>query len=279
MRRNEPDSGPSYGAYGLRVVGITDSALLPVPFSWPPLTIQHEKGATDGFRLDVGQREAHLANPEDGTLDLYRDGMIAKYRSPAERPSADVVHPFLVPAAAISSAWLGREPLHAGAVVLDGSAVLLFGDRESGKSSTLAWLSLCRGLDVLADDLSVLDDGEVYAGPRGIDLRPASVAYLSASGFPVVRRGERHRVTLAHGALSAPVRAVVALEWSDSPGIELVPARQRLSLIAAQRMVAVLEASPSELLELATRPCYRLRRPRQLDSLPEVADLLGGIAG
>ncbi|MFN2506155.1 MAG: hypothetical protein ABR540_18390 [Acidimicrobiales bacterium] len=88
-------------------------------------------------------------------------------------PVGDVtlLHPFLSPVAAIWARWQGWPALHGGAFVLDGGAWAILGERGSGKSSTLAWLA-AQGLGIVADDLLVVNEGNVAAGPRCIDLRP-----------------------------------------------------------------------------------------------------------
>jgi hypothetical protein len=49
--------------------------------------------------------------------------------------------------------------------------VLVFGPKAAGKSTTLAWLAEHLGLTIISDDLAVVVDGAVLAGPRSIDLR------------------------------------------------------------------------------------------------------------
>jgi hypothetical protein len=136
----------------------------------------------------------------------------------------ELVHPHLAPGAAVLARWLGRETLHAGAVLAGGGAWAMLGDRESGKSSTLDWLA-AHGHPVLADDLLVLDGSDVLAGPRCIDLR-ADAAQRLGAGEPlgVVGTRERWRLRLGPLASSAPLRGWGILDWGDDVAVEPVRA-------------------------------------------------------
>ena len=98
--------------------------------------------------------------------------------------------------AALAARWLRRESFHAGAVVVEGGAWAILGDKEAGKSSTLAHLAL-NGYTVLSDDVLVLERGSVFAGPRCIDLRAEPARRLGArEPLAVVGMRERFRIEL-----------------------------------------------------------------------------------
>jgi hypothetical protein len=102
----------------------------------------------------------------------------------------------------------GRLVVHAGAVAVDGRAVLLVGGSGAGKSTT-SWAAHGRGAAVLADDLvfASLDDGvPLVAGvPRPITV--AADLDSSATGVPLARDA-RGRVELGPDALTPGVHPV-----------------------------------------------------------------------
>jgi hypothetical protein len=192
-----------------------------------------------------------------------------------ERPDdRDMVHPYLAPAAAVAARWAGRETFHAGAVVTAAGAWALLGDKENGKSTTLAWLAL-HGHDVLVDDLLVLDGVHALAGPRCIDLREGAAQRLDA-GEPLGMVGlrERWRVTLGPVAPAVPLRGWIALGWGDELAIEPVRGSERMLALIPYRAVALEPRAPQDLMALASLPVWRLRRPREWQSLVPAAERL-----
>ena len=201
------------------------------------------------------------------------------FGTPVRPPDADLLHPYLAPAAALRWRWLGREVLHAGAFVSRAGAVLMLGDKEAGKSTTLAWLAEARSVPVLSDDLAVLREGRVLAGPRALDLRP-TVAADSGDLAAVLAHGEwvRHRQRLRVPLTPAPADVVVvglvSLEWGPSVEVVPVPFAERLARIGAQRSYPGLDGDPVALLDLAAVPMVCLRRPRAPSSLPAAGRVL-----
>jgi hypothetical protein len=142
----------------------------------------------------------------------------------------------------------GLTCLHAGAVASGGGAFLLCGPAGAGKSTTTAALA-ARGHAVLADDVSVLEEGA-----EGVTVRPAyphlrlwpdSVRTLFGAGaeLPALAPNwEKRYLDLAErggafhpGAL--PVRAVYLLEPRGAAGAP------RLAPIAATDAVLALVAN------------------------------------
>ena len=163
------------------------------------------------------------------------------------RPTADedLLHPYLAPAAALFWQWSGREAIHAGVFEAEAGAVMMLGDKEAGKSTTLAWLATQGGTAVLSDDLAVLDGDDVLVGPRSIDLRVGGEGTLPGVSEHLVRSGERHRVRLPAAPPALRLAGLVVLDWG--PTLELAPVgfAGRMELIARQRMFP---------------PCRRTRR-------------------
>jgi hypothetical protein len=219
--------------------------------------------------------EPSLLTDEEADLELIGGGRLKMSRGSGEahyflgaRPSdEDLLHPYLAPAAALFWQWSGREAIHAGAFASDAGAVLILGDKEAGKSTTLGWLAAVGGITVLTDDLSVLDGAMVLAGPRSIDLRVEGVV-PGLSGH-LVRSGERHRLRLSPAPSSLPLAGVVVLDWGDTVELTPVPFAERMAHLARQRTFPTLTANPVGLLELASAPMVTARRPRDLAGLPD----------
>jgi hypothetical protein len=132
---------------------------------------------------------------------------------------------------------LGREPLHASAVVGGKNAVLLAGESGVGKT-TLATRLMQAGLGFVADDVVALsrEHGRLLAhpGPGLISLRhPEPFGELvgaDAGGRWVAVEREPHAL---------PVGALYLLEPSSRAGIEPVPSPAPAVLLAASFNLAV----------------------------------------
>ena len=188
---------------------------------------------------------------------------------------ADVfVHPFLSTAATFFAHWDGREPFHGGAYAVDGAAIAVLADREAGKSTTLAALARA-GVPVLSDDLVVVDDGVVHAGPRCLDLRPSAAELLGVRAHAaLVRDGERLRLTLSEAPATARLAGWVTLAWGDDLRVEPLTPVERLSLLADNRAIALPPGRPAAALDLVALPAWRVSRPRDPSSLDAVVATL-----
>ncbi len=266
------DNG-TLGAYGLVVRGLPDAApfMQPLPADAPAFTV-HVHPLREYRELEPPSLSTDAAD-----LPLLGGGRLRATRSEPgahyfldNRPSdEDLLHPYLAPAAALFWQWAGREAIHAGVFATPRGAVLVLGDKEAGKSTTLGWLATEGGVTVLADDLAVMDGTQVLAGPRSIDLRPTEG--VPTPPHHVVRDGGRHRIRLPAAPPSLPLAGVVTLAWGTTLEFTPVPFGDRLALIAQQRTFPGLTPGAVSMLELGSVPMIRASRPRDLDGLERFA--------
>ncbi len=273
---------PERGAYGFRLRGgavDVDGAqelLVDAPSSWPELELRCRVDAGPLPEYEsVSEHHAELRLTAGGSVAIERAPLRAEYALPRAVTPGALVHPHLAPVAAVAARWLGRESFHGGTVVIGGGAWALLGDKEAGKSTTLAGLALA-GHGVLSDDLLVLDGFTALAGPRSIDLREQSAHELGA-GEPLGRIGLRDRWRLALDPVAAelPLRGWIVLGWGDGPP-SLTPIRgaDRLRQVVPHRAVRLLPADPAALVALSALPCLQLRRERAWSSLATTTQLL-----
>jgi hypothetical protein len=265
------------GAYGFRLSGVDDAArlLTHAERQWPELTLVALVDEGEPPPHDcVSAQSAELVLRSGGWVELDRATSRATYHLHHRPREGDLVHPFLAPVAALAARWLGRESFHGGAVVIDGGAWAILGDKEAGKSSTLAHLALS-GHTVLSDDVVVLERGSVFAGPRCIDLR-AEPARRFGAGEPlgVVGMRERFRLELGPAPSTVPLRGFVMLGWGDELTIEPVRGSERLLALVPHRALLLETNAAADLLDLSSLPFLQLRRPRRWGSLAETTERL-----
>ncbi len=235
----------------------------------PVLEVVAIRAPADDRPSHLDSKSADIALRNGGRLRARRDEDMVRYFLPSVPSDADLLHPYLASGAALAWQWRGCETFHAGVFATPAGAVLLFGEKESGKSTTLAWLAQHRTVPVVADDLAVIASGRVLAGPRSIDLRTAP----SWPGVEV-RRGERIRVGLPDAPSPLRPAGAVMLAWGDEVTFAAVPARQRLSMLAGQRSYPTLGGNGVALLDLAAAPMFTVVRPRDPSALAAVSDAL-----
>jgi hypothetical protein len=276
--------GAASGCYGFRLNGVERARrlLVDAPDDWPQVTLATAPaGGREVPAADVvGPASATLPLHGNGWMEIERHAWRVTFHLPEQPGHEELVHPYLAPGAAVLARWAERETFHAGAVVADGGAWAVLGDREAGKSSTLAWLAL-NGQPVLADDLVVLDGTDALAGPRCIDLRTDAAARLGA-GEPlgVVGTRERWRLALDGVPPRVPLRGWVLLEWGDEVAVEPVRGAERLLRLIPHRSVRLAPPAPGALVELASLPVLAFRRPRRWDALEAAGErLLAAIGG
>jgi hypothetical protein len=242
------------------------------------LRVEAHRGEPDDATEQVDERsvDVHLQGLGHVRMRMERDTRRARYWFIHPPPPADLLHPYLAPAAALAHVWDGREAIHGGAFAAPAGAVLLLGGKEAGKSSLLTWLAAELGCEVLADDLCVLSDGAVLPGPRCVDLREPTVRRFGTRwNGRVVRSSERLRLALPAGAAEpVAVAGTVVLGWSESVRVQPIPPSERLALLAPQRYFGALEADPVAVLDLVCKPMFRLERPPDLEVLPTTAEAL-----
>lgn len=267
------------GAYGIAFTGLDAAVLLPAPADWPVWSVGQIRGG-DGAPepgVEVHDGRARVGLASGGEVRLDRAEHSITFVTPAPLGDAAIVHPGLSAPAAVVSWWLGRTPLHASAVVVDGAAWALVGARGSGKS-TLAAVLAEAGCAFVADDLVVVDGDRAYAGPASVDLRPDAAALLGAQPLGRIGTRERWRRPVAADATAVPLGGLILLEWGDGvPEAEPAPLPDRMSALAAHQL---LPLRPEAVLDLVARPAVRLRRPRGLEHVDaSAAVLLAAVAG
>lgn len=143
----------------------------------------------------------------------------------------------------------GLEPFHGAALELSrGSALLVLGSPEAGKSTTAAAL-LARGLGFLADDACAIDaDGLLWPGPPLLSarsFREGHHLFASYDGKSVV-------AIPGHDGAPRPVAASAALRPAPGASLEV------RSLTGRDAIVALLEQvrSPWVMPERRQRPQF-----------------------
>jgi hypothetical protein len=267
------------GAYGIRIAGVAAAGTMLVDArpEWPRLRIVSEFADPPVAKESVTEGHAVLRLKTGGRLTLDRRQGVACYSIPRRLTDEELVHPFLAPAAAVVSHWAGRLSFHAGAFVHDGGVWAVVGDREAGKSSTLAWLAL-NGHEVLADDVLVLDGAAAFAGPRAIDLREETAdRFAIGAALGVIGGRRRWRVTLPQLAGRIPFRGWIFLSWGDRLHARRIRGADRMRRLVENLTLRVDASNPAGLLELATLPAWELQRPRDWDRLEESVECLLGL--
>ena len=182
----------------------------------------------------------------------------------------------------------GKTSLHAGAVAMNGAAIVLVGRNHAGKSSAVA--DLCaQGAQLLADDIAVIGGSAaervVEPTERHHWLGEASRAAFGV-GLPGGGEEDKHPLyALDVCATPMKLRAIVALEFADGAphltrmaGIEamgrLLPSVVRFALDDPDRSREEL----GRLVDLIDGvPFYLLERPRDLTRIREAGVLLEGL--
>ena len=269
------------GCYGLRLTGVEEARTLlgRVAAEAPAYRIAAERGPTAGGEEWVDGQGARLRLREGGELRIDREAGTIVVRAPEPLTHGELLHPFLAPAAGVISFWEQRESLHAGAIAAGGDVWAILGDREAGKSSTLAWLA-GEGVDVVSDDLLVLDGTAALAGPRCLDLRGDAARRLGIGTEVGGDRGrERWRVDLDPVTGPLTLRGCVYLEWGDRVALRAVAGAERLRRLIGRRGVNLPTSRPEALVELAALPAWELVRRKDWASLGPAGRELLALAG
>ncbi len=251
----------SRGAYGFRLVPPSHEPELPdlSPLNGDAVSVALEwrHAAVLVDRNQVGEDCVTLGSRGTSLLEVHRRPPSITLEFPEPTTPEALVHPLLTLPISILARWRGDLSLHAGGFFAHGSAWGVIGEREAGKSTTLAKLAE-RGFPLLADDLLVLDQCVVRAGPACIDLRPDVAKRTSGARF-VGEVGERHRYRLSTppGPARASLAGFFLLEWGQEPTvqIELLQSREVLSVLYQQEYLGHLgPADPMKILESAGNP-------------------------
>ena len=268
--------GCEVGAFGVR--SASDG-----PPGMPVLHVQ-QRLLTDHvprFR-SLNDHAAEVPLIESSWLSISRGpAATATFQTTRVLDRAELLHPWLVPAAATVNVWNGRKVFHGG-IVSDGEcAVAIVGGKEAGKSSLLAWASAQPDLFVMADDLVVADGRTIFAGPSTVDLRLTSLAHLpnGTPGSCLVRGDTRARLVVPSGPPTAHLVGVVVLTWSTVPALELRPVQpaDRLGHLLPHAMIGALPLGHAGVLDIVRYPTWQLSRPRDWVHMPEALTSLRSI--
>jgi hypothetical protein len=264
-------------AYGLRFAHPLTGGLDDPPDSWPfvGFTRVSDTGYPAAEPLVLGDALAAMRFRE-GWLQVV-NGEPPQIRCAASTLSDDaLVHPYLSLPAAVINHWMGGLSLHAGAIVARSGAVVVTALKEGGKSTTMA-AAAAAGLAVLTDDLLVIRGDAAMAGPRSVDLRPEAARQLGGRNLGLIGGRERWRLTLPQIAAEHHVTTVVELAWGHD--VELLPVTpvERLDLLSSAAALGPQATSPERLLDVLALPTFRLTRPRRLDCLSDVLDVLASL--
>jgi hypothetical protein len=260
----------SEAAYGFRIegAGLTGELAASGADEWPLIRVRTAGASGRSEPLGVREQDALIAMPQ-GVIAVDRRRRSAVIETPEPLDPDEVVHPYLWPIATVLARWMGRETFHAGAVVIDGGAWGVLGERGDGKSSLLAWLALSAGLPVLTDDLLVVRGLRAHAGPRCLDLRPSAARHLGVEGS-AVRCTRRRRLSLPSIEGEIPLSGWIFLEWGADLALDSVAPAARLSRLSSFRRAPEMGADGVEWLGLIGLPMLVLRRPRRWALMDEV---------
>ena len=132
---------------------------------WHPLRMEQRRRSAVGD-LDRGAHRRRRAGRSRLPVDpRLSSRSVDELTSPRPVPEDQIVHPLLGFAGAVAAHWAGRVALHAGAVLVDGQALIVLGAPGSGKSTLMSALNAA-GFPVLSEDLAVIERRTVFAGPR-----------------------------------------------------------------------------------------------------------------
>ena len=267
------------GAYGFRLVAsngdLTLPGLIPVPPDADEVRLSWRQGNPTEEVMDFEPDRARIAFPDHLEMEMSPDHVAMTL--PEDPTPEAVVHPLATTPLAILARWRGNPSIHAGAVLHEGGACVVCGHREAGKSTMLAMLAQ-RGLPIVADDLVVVDGGDVLSGPSCVDLRDETAARFPEARFlGNIGQRDRYRLLTPPAPPRVPLRAVFLLGWSDEPVPEVTPLglEERAGLVHLfdYCRIAGLPAGAT-LLELLAVPMWRLTRPRSWEAADAVVDTL-----
>lgn len=229
-----------------------------------------------------------------GVADTQRLESIAYVSADLVERKTGFVEGVLEPLTLFLLGALGREPLHAAAVVHGDAAILLAGPSGAGKS-TLAYAAWRHGFSLLADEpvyVQLRPDFRVWGRRSRVHLVPDSTVhfpelrdhpptrlpsgkakivveprdrvrrYADHAGICLVGRHDGSRPTLER---IAPERAVAQLSTNLDPGFDLFAGtiRERLAQIAQRGAWALsLNRSPDEALPLLDQVATELESGR-----------------
>lgn len=123
---------------------------------------------------------------------------------------------------------------------------------------------MTRGHEVLSDDVLIIDDGRIFAGPRCIDLREDAASRFGGEDLGVLGSRGRWRLRPERAPASAPLGGLVHLEWGPTVSVEPVPPSERIPALINASVIRPSPAEAAAYLDLAALPAWRFVRPRDL---------------
>jgi hypothetical protein len=265
------------GAYGLEIKGLGSPELLnplPAGLGWPAVRVARKAHASLARRESSAPEEerTEIALLGGDRVIVDRGASSATLLTASDGDDGRMAHPFLAVVGALFGWWLGHDLFHGGAVAIGGKSWAIIGEQGAGKSSLLAQLA-ATGHTVMADDLVVIDEGCVLAGPRCIDLREPAIGLVETpKPTHFVRAGERHRLVLGSSPPAVPLAGWIFLSWGDRFRARPLAPRERLSRLLAERCAG------KRLLELVHLPGWDLERPHRSGSIPAAGELVAHLA-
>ena len=269
-----PSNGPpreDVGAYGLKVQGISDrmrAHLGSAGRAWPSILLK--AGTSDSTAEDVTftDERARVPIPGGGEIVVERSPLVGEVSLPSRPQDAELLHPYLGYVGVMAARWLGRDCVHGGAFVLDGGAWACVGQRGTGKSSLLGWLA-GDGFDIVCDDVLIVREQSLFAGPRFVDLRADAAERLGGGeALGMVGARERWRVPLPPTRPELPLRGWIFLDWGAEAIVERVGPAETMMQIKEQLSLFTTPRDPVALLDLAALPAWRFSRTRDWQSMP-----------
>ena len=241
------------GAYGFRLSGLASGAWLGVSgaIRWPEVSC----------KLD----------DDPNAPEVWLDAHALELRVRADVQHSEFVHPLLGRAASQLALAHGADGMHAGAIAGRAGAWAVIGPKGAGKSTLLAGLNDI-GVPIVTDDILVLRDGMVMAGPRCIDLRPDVQRF--GVGLAVRPSHPRNRVGLPSIPAEHRLVGLIHLEWSSGEAsgettIEALGRRGAIRRLLVLRTEKGYPRNPQALLDLAMLPTVVLSRPRVMSGLDD----------
>jgi hypothetical protein len=265
------------GAYGLSLPDLPGQQWLnPVPGDWPRWDLSYAPMSAPDDAQWVTADGARLRIRPEGAVLIDRKLRMSTITMATPPPGDAYVHPLLGTTAIMAAEWSGRLAFHGGCVLdRHGRAWALLGERESGKSTALAWFHL-NGRTVLADDIILTDGTDTLVGPRCVDLREGSSRRFGLGrDIGVVGTRRRWRVDLEETVANAPLGGFVVLDWGAEPTLESVSLNDKPSLVAPHRGLVVGQQHPLAWLELLRVPMWIFRRPQDWRVMDDAMRHLG----
>jgi hypothetical protein len=257
------EHGSADGAWGLRFPQISEGTrvLMNAP-DWRPVNVEVHRNVDDlRIENDWDDRGMRVPLPAGGYLEVAWPVTIS-LSLPGDPTPDSLVQPHLSTAAGAIAMRSGQQPFHAGAFVVDGRAWGVLGERNSGKSSTLA-LADKLDLTVLTDDLLVVDNGSALAGPRCLDLR-GEAAHVLGIGVDLGTVGtrERWRVYLGDAPLAVPMGGWILPRWGARASSVSAPVSRLQAILRQSFIQGITMNDPSRYLDLAALPLISWARPK-----------------